>query len=165
MKKIGKYMALLLVGTMLLTGCGAKDKESSASIEGSCSEILEKVYADADLPDDMREAMQYYQNAEITDAEAQYLLGTTEVKYSDSVYSMPMMSSVAYQCVVLRVDESQDVETAKQLLKDNADPRKWVCVEPETVLVENVGDVILYVMSEEQVATALQNAFTALGSK
>lgn len=160
MKKFKGYIALLLTGLLFLTGCGAKEK--TVTLEGSCAEILEKVYANADLPADMREAMQYYQTAEITDVEEQNLLGTTEVAFSDSVYSVPMMSSVAYQCVVLRVENGQDVEAVKQLLKDNADPRKWVCVEPETVLVENVGDVILYVMSEEQVATALQTAFSGL---
>ena len=52
-----------------------------------------------------------------------------------------MMSSIAYQCVLLRVSEDQDIEAAKKLLEENADPAKWICVEAESVVVENVGDV------------------------
>ena len=39
------------------------------------------------------------------------------------------MSSIAYQCVLLRVSEDQDIEAAKKLLEENANPKKWVCVE------------------------------------
>ena len=75
-----------------------------------------------------------------------------------------MMSSIAYQCVVLRVREDQDVEQAKQLLEQNADPRKWVCVEAESVTVENVGDVILFIMADQDVADAAKEAFLALAN-
>ena len=106
--------------------------------------------------------MQYYEIIAIPEERKEYILGTTEVLYSDSVYSAPMMSSIAYQCVVLRVEEGQDVETAKQLLLDNADPIKWVCVEAESVVVENVGDVILYIMCDYATADAIKTAFLAL---
>lgn len=31
------------------------------------------------------------------EAEEEYILGTTEIDYTDSVYSAPMMSSIAYR--------------------------------------------------------------------
>lgn len=80
----------------------------------------------------------------------------------DSVYSAPMMSSIAYQCVLLRVSEDQDIEAAKKLLEENADPAKWICVEAESVVVENVGDVILFIMADKDVADAAKEAFLAL---
>ena len=41
-----------------------------------------------------------------------------EMCIRDSAYSAPMMTSVAYQCVVLRVPDGTDVPKAKQTLLD-----------------------------------------------
>ena len=68
----------------------------------------------------------------------------------------------AYQCVLLRVSEDQDIEAAKKLLEENADPAKWICVEAESVVVENVGDVILFIMADKDVADAAKEAFLTL---
>ena len=72
-----------------------------------------------------------------------------------------MMSSIAYQCVLLRV-APEDVEEVKTVLKENADVNKWVCVSAETVLVENVGDVVLFIMSDQEAAYAVSASFQAL---
>ena len=74
-----------------------------------------------------------------------------------------MMSSIAYQCVLLRAEANQDIDEAKKLLEDHANPRKWICVEAERVVVENVGDMILFVMADDEYAMAIKNAFLALG--
>ena len=99
---------------------------------------------------------------EIPDENQEYLLGTTEIEFTDSVASVPMVNVDPYQCVLLRVKDPDKVDEAKQLLSDNADPRKWVCVEADSVIIENVGDVILYIMAEQKTAEAVRNAFLAL---
>ena len=91
------------------------------------------------------------------------MIGTNEVDYTDSVYSAPMMSSIAYQCVLLRLEADEDVEAAKQTLLAAADPRKWICVEAESIQVENVGDVVMVIMANEETANAMVAAFKALG--
>ncbi len=60
--------------------------------------------------------------------------------------------------VLLRVSEDQDIEAAKKLLEENADPAKWICVEAESVVVENVGDVILFIMADKDVADAAKRS-------
>ncbi len=177
-----KRIACILLAAMTLTfaACGNKTGDSvaddgnitgsstegaletSANLEGSCADILEEIYKTAKTEDDFFSYTEDYENVEITEDNEEYILGTTDIDFTDSVYSAPMMSSIAYQCVVLRVSENQDVEAAKQLLKDNADPRKWVCVEAESVVVENVGDVILFIMADNDVAEAAKEAFLAL---
>ena len=151
----------LVLALAVFAGCGKE--QQAANLEGSCEEILTKVYENAKLDDELREAMEYYQTAPIDETTAEYLLGTTDVKYAEAVVSAPMMNAVAYQCVILRVAEGEDVEAAKKLLTDNADPRKWVCVEAESVVVENVGDVILYIMADQTTADAVKTSFLALG--
>lgn len=162
-KRIIATMTVLALTVTMFAGCGSNTEDKSASLEGNCEEILTKVYENAELDPDHREAMNYYETVAIDEASEEYILGTTDVEYTDSVYSAPMMTSVAYQCVLLRLAPEQDVEEAKQLLLDNANPIKWLCVEAESVVVENVGDVVLYVMAEEKAATAIKTAFLALG--
>ena len=67
------------------------------------------------------------------------LLKPKEIKeflddYTDYVYSAPMMSSIAYQCVLLRVSEDQDIETAKKLLEENADPASGYVLKQRVLL-------------------------------
>ncbi len=159
-----KIMTLLLLGTMCIgmLGCGSTKQEETVTLDETCVEILDKVYENAELTQDFRDSLAYFEKTEIPLENAEYILGTTEIPYEDSVYSAPMMSSVAYQCIVLRVDDGMGVEEAKQLLEQHTDPAKWVCVEAESVVVENVGDVILYVMADNETAEALKTAFLAL---
>lgn len=160
-KRIMACCLTLVLALTVFAGCG--QEQQAANLEGSCEEILTKVYENAKLDDGTREAMEYYQTTPVDETTAEYLLGTADVEYAEAVVSAPMMNAVAYQCVILRVAEGADVEAAKKLLTDNADPRKWVCVEAESVVVENVGDVILYIMADKTTADAVKTSFLALG--
>ena len=160
-KRIMISILVIATAVSLFAGCG-QSEEKSANLEGSCEEILNLVYESAELDEGLREAMAYFEMTAIDESSEEYILGTDEVDYTDSVYSAPMMSSVAYQCVVLRLEPDEDILAAKQLLLDNADKNKWICVEAESVVVENIGDVILYVMADAQTADAIKAAFLAL---
>lgn len=167
MKKISLIMLVFAMTATLLAGCGAsKDQNEngtgSANLEGSCEEILNKVYDNAELDEETRQAMENYQTTVLDETTAEYILDTTEVSYTDAVCSMPMINAIAYQCVILRVPEGQDVEETKQILADSANPRKWVCVEAESTVIENVGDVILFIMADKTTADAVKTAFLAL---
>ncbi len=150
----------ILLAGLTCTACGNK-KESSDHLEGALTDIMASLYANADLDEGFRESLDGYETVEITDDLETYILGTDGITYTEGVVSMPMMSSMAYQCVLLRVDEA-DVETAKQLLKDNADPDKWVCVSAETTLIESRGNVIFFIMSGKDEAYAMNTAFQNL---
>ncbi len=156
------FVTALLIAQMLLSGCGDSG-DQSAALTGSCEEILAQVYEKAEFDDEMREGMEDYQTTQIDSESAEYILGTDSVQYTDAVCSMPMINVIPYQCVLLRVSDGQDVEAAKQAISDNADPRKWVCVEAESVVVENVGDVILFIMADQASASAVKEAFLSLG--
>lgn len=164
---IRKISAVLLAVLLLTTisACGKAGKEDAAKLEGSCEEILNQLYENASLDEGLRDVIEqgYYDTIAIDESNEEYLLGTTEVNYTDSACSIPFANATAYQCIVLRVDENQDVTEAKQLLIDNADPIKWICVEAESVVVENVGDVVLYIMADQETADAIKTAFLALG--
>lgn len=122
---------------------------------------MASLYENAQLDAEFREGLDSFETVELTDDLEISILGTDEVTYTEGVVSMPMMSSMAFQCVLLRVDEA-DVETVKQTLKDNANPDKWVCVSAETTLIESRGNVIFFIMSSKNEAYALNEAFQKL---
>ena len=154
----GKRVAavgMMFVMLFSFAACGkTSTSEEAEALSGSCIDILNKVYETADLDESMREAMQDYEMTTIDADMEEYVLGTDEITYTDSAYSAPMMTSVAYQCVVLRVSDGTDL--------DNANPAKWICVEAESVAVESIGDVILYVMGFDEDVSAIKDAFLAL---
>lgn len=153
-------IALCISLTMLCIACGKKENASD-NLEGALTDIMASLYENAQLDEDFRAGLDSFETMELTDDLEISILGTDEITYTEGVVSMPMMSSIAYQCVLLRVDEA-DVEKAKQILKDNANPDKWVCVSAETTLIESRGNVIFFIMSGKNEAYALNEAFHKL---
>lgn len=151
---------LILLAGLLCIACGDKI-ESSDNPEGALMDIMASLYENAELDAEFREGLPYFDTIELTDELKSSILGTDDITYTEGVVSMPKMSSVAFQCVLLRVDEA-DVETVKQTLKDNANPDKWVCVSAETTLIESRGNVIFFIMSGKNEAYALNEAFQKL---
>ena len=135
MKTKGRSVILFIaiVTAFTCTACGAK-QEKTDQLNGRLSEIMSGIYENADLSDDFREGLEFFETFELTEDIEISILGTDEIDYKEGVVSMPMMSSIAYQCVLLRVDEN-NVDTAKQQIKDNADLNKWICVSAETMLI------------------------------
>lgn len=154
MRKLKKLLLLLVMITMTmsLTGCGAKN------VEGTLEEIMTKVYAD--IPEEERPMLTTVNVLEKTedmtdedvDAAVEYAIGTTDIKYKEIYESKPMIGSLAYSVVLVRMEENADIEDAKTKIKENVDPRKWICaeVEKDDVIVKSKGDLIILIMVENE---------------
>lgn len=149
---------LSLCITAMAAGCTGKVKEPE-NLTGTLDEIMSRMYENAELTQDFRDSMQYFEQSEIAPEDAEYVIGTSDLNYEEALFSAPMMNAVAYQCILLRMSEGADMEASKEAILKNADPRKWICVEAESTVVENVGDIILFVMAEEEIASALRTSF------
>lgn len=158
-KFICLFLSLCIVAAA--TGCSGKTKEPE-NLTGTLEEIMNQMYENAELSQDFRDSMQYFEQSEIAPEDAEYVIGTSDLDYEEALFSAPMMSAVAYQCILLRMNDGADIEASKETILKNADPRKWICVEAESTVVENVGDVILFVMADEETASALQTSFLQL---
>ena len=102
--------------------------------------------------------MDSFETYELTDEMEVSILGTDEISYVEGAASIPMISPNAFQLVLLRVEE-ENVDTVKQQLKEHADLNKWICVSAETMLIESRGDIIFFVMGDNDTAYALNSAF------
>jgi len=158
MKKIKNILLLLLVCFTLgtLTGCGEKN------VEGKLTDIMEKVYEKmyADVSEDNRpalmttDALNPFEGATEEDIKGtiEYAIGTSEIDYKEIIYSEPPMSSIAYSVALVRMEEGADIEAAKTAIKENVNPRKWMCVEvaKEDVIVKSKGNLIILIMVENE---------------
>ncbi len=127
-------------------------------------DILDSIYATADLDEELKAQIESgaFESGEFDSSMASMFLGTSTVEFLSGAASMPMMSSIAYQVVVLQVEEGTDMEAVKADLIDNADTGKWVCVEPEAVVAESNGNFVLFIMADTATADALVAAFQGL---
>ena len=155
MKKFKLLVVSLCVLSMLIgvTGCG-KD----SNVKGSLEDIMEKVYVD--IPEDERPMM--LTNIEINEENVEYYLGTSDIKYEEALASESGVGSIAHSVVLVRVSDDSDVEKVKSDIEKNVNPAKWICVQAETVKVENKGNLIILIMSSEKNAKKIQNSFKGL---
>ncbi|NLJ90278.1 MAG: hypothetical protein GX323_05195 [Clostridiales bacterium] len=168
MKKLF-LMTIILVAVISFTGCAKKvgDKETSNSgnLDGSLEDLINEIYATADLDSNFKEYVESgTMLVEVTEENAEYHLGKSDIEYEEALASEPQIQPGAYSLVLVRVKKDADVEAIKNEIKENVNPNKWICVgvAEENVIVDSIGDVIFLVMSDEQ-AQNLHEAFLALG--
>ena len=149
-----KIIALLMMLVMVLSfaACGAGAADSK-TVSGTLPEIIDKIYAAADLDAETRDFVDSDIYGPVTmemDAESMiYYFGVDIPDAEEAVFSEPMMNANPFSVCLVRVKDGTDVEALKKDIKANADPRKWVCVgvEDSDVRVESIGNVVLLVMA------------------
>ncbi len=170
MKKIN-LLLLALILVIGFTACQSNDAGKNPVVnnnpERSLESILDKIYEKAEVSDSMKDFIKEgLQVTEITAENAGYFLGKENVEFEAAIASEPMMSSSAYSLCLVRVKEGADIEKIKADIKENVDPRKWICVgvDPSNVIVDNIGDVVILIMSDEA-GNTLHDAFLQLKEK
>lgn len=137
MKFIRKIGLLLIVGVILLTGCTTKN------VEGNLEDIMSKLYEG--IKED--ELPMMLGNIELTSENIENYVGT-KIEFKEGIASESQVGSIPHSIVLLRVDASK-VEDIKAKIKENANPRKWICVEAENVEVLSKGDLVALIMTSE----------------
>ena len=144
MKTLKKLLLLLLVCTTIfsLTGCAEKN------VEGSLEDIMTKLYAD--IPEEERPMM--LTNMEVNEENIEGFLGTKDIEYETALASESAVGSIAHSVVLVRMKNGADIEATKEAIKENVDPRKWICVgvEEDDVIVESKGNLIILIMVEDE---------------
>jgi len=127
--------------------------EENTDSELSFEEIIAAMYEKAELE------LPMIGYTELNKENMEYMLGVNNFDFIEGTVSEPMMGSFAHSVVLFTVEDGSDIETIKSDIKNNVDGRKWICVgvEPENIVVENVGNNIILIMSES--SEALSEAF------
>ena len=111
----------------------------------SLEDIIKKMHAA--IPVELADHVVFQ---EISDDMKKYFLGTEEIDFTEALAAEPMIGVMPHSIVVFRVAEGTDVDAVVKLVKENADPRKWICVgvEDDQLLVSNIGNTIALVIDE-----------------
>ncbi len=164
MKKLSIFL-MIITSLFLVTGCDSKKEENkkdepankTENVEGALEDLMTKVYED--IPEEERPMM--LMNTEVNEENVEYYLGTTEIEYEEALASESGVGSIPHSVVLVRVKENANVEEIKKTIKDSVNPRKWICVEAEEVVVESRGDLIILIMASSNV-DKLQDGFNNL---
>ena len=151
MKKIVSIvLALSLV--LSLAACGGKKAEETQapalSVEGTMEELLNKTIEQRPV-----EFMGGVIPVDLTDASEDGLWAIKSYTGLDSVENIteaaafePMMGSMAFSMVLVRVAEGADAKAVAESMKSGIDTRKWICVEADDLKVAGFGDVVMLIM-------------------
>lgn len=165
MKKrmISLVLAAALAITMTACGSGSPKETTAATteaaqLEGSLTDIVDEIYENAV---GFEIAVAPAEKLDTSDAEMfQYITGMSGTdSVEEAVYSDAMINAVAYSMVLIRVKDGADVEKIKKEVLEGVDPRKWICVAAEKVVVTNCGNVIMMVMSDKEMTGIIYDAF------
>lgn len=157
MKKFKKISIFtILLGTIfLVTACG------NSNVEGKLEDIMTNVYKE--VPKE--KTPMGLTNIEVTDENIENFLGTKDIDYEEILASESMVGSIAHSVVLIRTKDNADVDKIKTTIKDNVDPRKWICVgvEDDEVIIKNKGNLIIVIIVEdEETRSNLEKGFDQL---
>jgi hypothetical protein len=96
----------------------------------------------------------------IDDADTiEYHTGLANLDGIENIYlSEPMMSSIAYSAIYVRTNDDADAATIRDLLMENVNPSKWVCVTAQKQSAVILGNDIFFVMGAPETVDAVMES-------
>lgn len=152
-----KLIALLLAVVMVvgMTACGGSTKTVEGKMEDLANQIITENPVEfmggiipVDLTDTSEDgvwAVNY--NTGLKNGE----------KLTDIAVFEPMMGSMAFSMVLVRVADAKNAEAVAKEMSDNIDTRKWICVEANEKLVAGYGDVVMLIMLNSELGLSTQS--------
>ncbi len=158
MKKLIALLLTLAMVAAMAVGCGNDAASAKSPLEGTMEEnagkIIEKNPVEfmggfmpvdlADTSEDGLWAITY--NTGLSSAE----------KINDIAVYEPMMGSMAFSMVLVRLNDAADAKTVAQEMSDNIDTRKWICVEANEKIVAGYSDVVMLIMLDSATGLSAQ---------
>ena len=148
-----KFLCVILALTMALSlaACGGKNAGGNADapkLEGTMEELVNKIIEaqpvefmggtmPVDLADTSEDGLWMVKNFTGLDSAE----GLTDI----AVYE-PMMGSIPFSLVMVRVADEANAETVAEAMKAGIDQRKWICVEADDLQVVGYRDVVMLIM-------------------
>ena len=158
-KMIALILALVMATAMVACGNKAPAAADKAPLAGTMEENALKVMEIAPV-----EFMAGTMPVDLTDTSEDgkwalsYFTGLSDAaKITDVCVYEPMMGSQAFSLVMVRTAEGADPKAVAQEIKDNIDPRKWICVGADEIMAAGYGDTVMFIMVDSQLGLSAQS--------
>ena len=148
-----KFVSIVLALSLVLSlaACGGKkveETQTAQSVAGTMEELLNKTIEQRPV-----EFMGGVIPVDLTDSSEEGLWALKSYTGLDSAEKIteaaafePMMGSLAFSMVLVRLAEGADSKTVAEAMKSGIDTRKWICVEADDLKVAGFGDVVMLIM-------------------
>lgn len=159
MKKIFAF-AIAVAMMLTMVACGSKEAAADKTpLEGTMEENAWKImeiapveFMAGSMPVDLSDtsedglwALQYYTGLQSAE------------NITDAAIFEPMMGSQAFSLVLVRTAEGADPKAVAQEMKDNIDPRKWICVGADEIMAAGYADTVMLIMLDSQMGLSAQS--------
>ena len=164
MKKFAFIVICLMLMASALAGCTGPAGGGQKNIEGSLEDLMQKIYDNLDptveLPFTANEALT--QEGTQFNTNVAYFIGADDIPFTEGLVSEPAFGAIPLSIVLLRMEKDADIEGAMSRMRAGIDPMKWICVgvDPSDVIVDNIGDLVVLIMSKD--SKAIHEAFKKL---
>lgn len=142
-----KIFLLFAVSLLLITGCRKENNITKMSLKS----ILKTSTKGAQLPDNYI--------TKITKDNFEDYFGDADIDFKEAIVSEANINAVAYMIGIIRLNDNEDVQKAVDTLKKSVDPNRWICVVPDSVIIDSNQNVIIVIMDEKNNADTIHNNF------
>lgn len=142
-----KIFLLITVSLLLITGCKKENNITKMSLKS----ILKASTKGAQLPDNYI--------TKITKDNFEDYFGDADIDFKEAIVSEANINAVAYMIGIIRLNDNEDVQKAVDTLKKSVDPNRWICVVPDSVIIDSNQNVIIVIMDEKNNADTIHNNF------
>lgn len=125
--------------------------------EMSLSSIMDSLYEGIS-----EENMPMVMNTTLSSENSEYYVGVPSSSYTEGLASDSAIGSIAHSVCLLRAADADKAAALAKDVKEKANPRKWVCVEAEKVIVKQKGDLVLLIMTSADKADTISANFDNL---
>ncbi len=128
------------------------------NVEGTLQEIMAKVYEginESELPMMMR-------NTELTKENIEYFIGTSDIDFKEALASESAVTTIAHSVILIRLNDAKQAEEVIAKIKENVDSKNLSYAEISNVVVKSKGDLVILIMSNEELTPRLEANFDGL---
>lgn len=142
-----KIFLLLAVSLLLITGCKKENNITKMSLKS----ILKALTKGAQLPDNYI--------TKITKDNFEDYFGDADIDFKEAIVSEANINAIAYMIGIIRLNDNVDTQKSVDTLKKSVDPNRWICVVPDSVIIDSNQNVIIVIMDEKNNADTIHNNF------
>lgn len=142
-----KIFLLIAVSLLLITGCKKENNITKMSLKS----ILKASTKGAQLPDNYI--------TKITKDNFEDYFGDADIDFKEAIVSEANINAIAYMIGIIRLNDNVDTQKVVDALKKSVDPNRWICVVPDSVIIDSNQNVIIVIMDEKNNADTIHNNF------